>query len=360
LCFLSKYDKISLAYLFKKIMDQRSINSDSKFKKDKPILTTLIYLYLSLLLGISSLHIIFQYLPVRTGPPSPDLLGYLVFSIFLILPLFIFTLIGIFGMPYFIFKIFRPGVIKRKYYAYLSIIAILTIVSIPAVGRISWRIRENAFKNLAIRSRPLIDAVKKFQTDNQKPPDKLSDLVPKYIPKIPGTGIMAYPYYEYKTFYKIENKKFIYWWDMGPSQGARFGWPARFEDGDPKHAVLVIYLNSEKKVEYLDMDRMPKKLKNEAFDKIVWASNHAARAGMVNDLIEKRYLQEKNLEEAINLLGEPNGMRAEVPSEWELSVQCTSGGINFDVFFYWPTKKYPQYLYGGSTELIEDWAYVHE
>ncbi len=45
---------------------------------------------------------------------------------------------------------------------------------------------------------------------------------------------------------------------------------------------------------------------------------------------------------------------------YELRVKCPSGGINFDVFFYWPERNYPENIYGGYVERIEDWAYVHE
>lgn len=45
---------------------------------------------------------------------------------------------------------------------------------------------------------------------------------------------------------------------------------------------------------------------------------------------------------------------------YELRVKCPSGGINWDVFFYWPERNYPDDIYGGYVERIGDWAYVHE
>lgn len=47
-------------------------------------------------------------------------------------------------------------------------------------------------------------------------------------------------------------------------------------------------------------------------------------------------------------------------AEFELGIECTSGGINFDRFFYWPSEQYPDFIYGGSVERIANWAYVHE
>ncbi len=45
---------------------------------------------------------------------------------------------------------------------------------------------------------------------------------------------------------------------------------------------------------------------------------------------------------------------------WELSVPCSIGMLNWDVFYYLPTEKYPEHDYGGSVEPIKNWAYVHE
>lgn len=47
-------------------------------------------------------------------------------------------------------------------------------------------------------------------------------------------------------------------------------------------------------------------------------------------------------------------------SPWELRLPCSSGPMNWDVFFYWPTHRYPGAIYGGSVERVGDWAYVHE
>lgn len=45
---------------------------------------------------------------------------------------------------------------------------------------------------------------------------------------------------------------------------------------------------------------------------------------------------------------------------WVLYVNCTSGGINFDMFMYFPKQNYPEKGYGGWIERIGAWAYVHE
>jgi hypothetical protein len=48
------------------------------------------------------------------------------------------------------------------------------------------------------------------------------------------------------------------------------------------------------------------------------------------------------------------------PNQYELRIACSSGGINFDRFIYWPGEKYPNRIQGKPVERIRGWAYVHE
>lgn len=45
---------------------------------------------------------------------------------------------------------------------------------------------------------------------------------------------------------------------------------------------------------------------------------------------------------------------------WVLTVGTPRGILNFDQMLYFPGQNYPQFGYGGSIELVDDWAYVHE
>lgn len=45
---------------------------------------------------------------------------------------------------------------------------------------------------------------------------------------------------------------------------------------------------------------------------------------------------------------------------WVLLVNTPSGGINFDVFLYYPRQNYPRRGHGGWLEPLAGWAYVHE
>lgn len=48
------------------------------------------------------------------------------------------------------------------------------------------------------------------------------------------------------------------------------------------------------------------------------------------------------------------------PGEYELRINCPSGGINFDRLIYWPAEEYPPRIQGNGVSRVGRWAYVHE
>ncbi len=60
-------------------------------------------------------------------------------------------------------------------------------------------LRTAAFRDLADRSMPLIEAVKAFEANEGQLPESLEQLVPRYLEKVPSTGLAAYPKYKYLT-----------------------------------------------------------------------------------------------------------------------------------------------------------------
>lgn len=111
--------------------------------------------------------------------------------------------------------------------------------------------RNVAFARLADRSSLLISAIQTYEKRHGTPPPNLAALVPEELPKIPSTGMRAYPRYVY----------------------------ARSDASAPR---------------------------------------------------------------------------------WELSVPCSTGGINADTFVYWPEENYPSTNGAGDFERIGRWAYLHE
>lgn len=45
---------------------------------------------------------------------------------------------------------------------------------------------------------------------------------------------------------------------------------------------------------------------------------------------------------------------------WILSVNTSSGILNFDMMVYFPNRSYPVVGFGGQLEPVGEWAYVHE
>lgn len=64
---------------------------------------------------------------------------------------------------------------------------------------IGHRIRHWGFDQLALRSAPLVSAIRAYADAHGQPPSSLADLVPAYLPRVPGTGVMAYPDYRYSV-----------------------------------------------------------------------------------------------------------------------------------------------------------------
>ncbi len=65
--------------------------------------------------------------------------------------------------------------------------------------RASGMVREHQFKELSIRSEPLIFAVEAYNLARGAPPSDLRSLVPHYLAEVPTTGMGAYPEYRYRV-----------------------------------------------------------------------------------------------------------------------------------------------------------------
>jgi len=68
-----------------------------------------------------------------------------------------------------------------------------------AFGTSGMTLRAAAFRDLAQRSMPLAEAVKTFEEKEGRLPKSLEELVPRYLARVPGTGMAAYPEYDYLT-----------------------------------------------------------------------------------------------------------------------------------------------------------------
>ena len=75
------------------------------------------------------------------------------------------------------------------------VLHVATIVGL----RLGNSVRMAAFQRLAERSTPLVQAIRSYESRHGTPPADLIALGPEYLPESPGTGIAAYPRYEYRA-----------------------------------------------------------------------------------------------------------------------------------------------------------------
>jgi hypothetical protein len=141
-------------------------------------------------------------------------------------------------------------------------------------------------------------------------------------------------------------------WHLGEPKGRR----APTEDMEVRVGGLT--LDQKREVVEAQVDRMPKDHAKIVFDSERW-KKRKDRIEMVRSLPQHTNLMNQGTNVVLGLLGPPDGESVLRDAPWELRIDCPSWS-GFDVFFYWPTGKYPGYIYGGSTERIGDWVYVHE
>ncbi|MBI4583357.1 MAG: hypothetical protein HY717_04970 [Planctomycetes bacterium] len=98
---------------------------------------------------------------------------------------------------------------RGKGASYFIAAAVFLMVALP-LARLAVEVRHGAFKDLAIRSAPLVKAIQDHERRRGRPPEKLEALVPEFLPAIPRTGMSGYPEYKYWTGASAG------WWEGNP------------------------------------------------------------------------------------------------------------------------------------------------
>ncbi|MBI2302956.1 MAG: hypothetical protein HYU66_28960 [Armatimonadetes bacterium] len=62
-----------------------------------------------------------------------------------------------------------------------------------------WHHRMANFAAAAERASPLVQAIGRFERDHRRPPKVLGELVPRYLPTVPDTGMCGYRDFRYKA-----------------------------------------------------------------------------------------------------------------------------------------------------------------
>ncbi len=219
-----------------------------------------------------------------------------------------------------------------------------------------WEHRKPLFQQAALRAEPLILAITAYTSDVGHSPSAFADIIPDYLEQVPATGLQGCKHFEYRSLAHKQGS--IVWYDLGSGQGRPWSVQSRYSDGDPDHAILVFALDTKGNVTSALIDRMPKDSEPEDFEPQRWKAG-GNRIGMALALSETYRLAGMPGDVFNSLLGPPDGRRVVQGAPWELRINCPTGLLNHDIFIYWPTQKYPQHLYGGSTESVGGWAYVH-
>ncbi|MCP3670559.1 MAG: hypothetical protein GY814_09020 [Gammaproteobacteria bacterium] len=221
----------------------------------------------------------------------------------------------------------------------------------------TWGERKLRFEQAAQLAQPLVTAIDGYIAAIGRPPAKLTDITPEYIKRIPTTGLSECPDFDYRSFSNRPVR--LVWFDLGSRQGAPMKKPAKFPDGDPEHAIMLFALDSEGRIVTASIDRLPKDMKGVDFDVARWKRKEE-RMLMALKLSDAYRLHGMPVAVFSELLGPHDGSRVIGNVPWELRINCSTGFLNRDVFFYWPKQKYPKQIYGGDVEAVADWAYVHD
>jgi len=299
-----------------------------------------------------------QLYPISLGPASPGLTTLLTVGMLFAVLLFVFGLFSLYMLPG---TFIRPGREERQNPMLLRTTAEFAVpfgCLLLAASSVS-HLRHKTFAALAERAKPLVRAIEYYERQNGHPPDSLQNLVPDHFPSIPGTGIRAYPDYEYQVFDQdYANARFV-WYDLGLRGGEKLQ-GKKYNAGDLDHAILIFVFKGETVAE-VQTDRMPSDPGDFRFDRTAWRmDNISKRLLMLRDLLASTEFVGKTMRTVEGVLGKPDGEFSLPPCPWELRVQCPAGVLNWDLFFYRPGRDYPENAYGGSVTRIGDWAYVHE
>ena len=141
--------------------------------------------------------------------PSQIYSALLFATTFLYASAFLFAAVGL--VPALTLMLFRGA---HKTIGLIWIACVFTLLFAIVGTRLSNVIRMDEFKKLAIRTKPLISAIKEFEKEEGRAPKELEELVPNYIHEIPSTGITAYPQFRYEKF-KNDSEPWRLWLDCG-------------------------------------------------------------------------------------------------------------------------------------------------
>ncbi len=185
-------------------MEQPKVQPNASNWPQSLIVSSLVLfcLLLSVLLNYLSVHdpgplkavfLLLRYSPFLFYLPFLDYLP--MFSVLLILPAFVLS-----GAIFFDALANVSRLQNRAGHKVIllnsGILCVLCLVALLSLQVI----RHHGFAALSERSKPLIAAISAFENKYSRAPQDLDQLVPEFLPAVPGTGMETYPNYEYRAF----------------------------------------------------------------------------------------------------------------------------------------------------------------
>lgn len=125
--------------------------------------------------------------------------------------------------------------------AYASVAAIL----IP----LGEKLKLSAFARAANAAEPLVQAIHRFEDEHGHPPAELDELVPRYLGRIPGTGIPAFPQFEFDSGPHVPGQyrgnRWVLWIDVAAAENETLYYlPNRdYDDRDHERAGKWAYVS---------------------------------------------------------------------------------------------------------------------
>jgi hypothetical protein len=112
---------------------------------------------------------------------------------------------------------------KTRGAARVVVVACVAYASIAAVLiPIGKKLRLSAFSRAAHAAEPLVQALHRFEDDHGRPPAELDELVPRYLGRIPGTGIPAFPQFEFDSGPHVpaqyHGNRWVLWIDLATTE----------------------------------------------------------------------------------------------------------------------------------------------
>ena len=116
-------------------------------------------------------------------------------------------LIGLAAPLFVIVSLFRARVWHEKLTPVVGYVALFWLVNWSGFAlafsgsrmQRTWPHRRAGLQKAANRAQPLINAIEQFEADKGRLPRTLPELVPQYLPRVPQTGMAAYPDYSYRN-----------------------------------------------------------------------------------------------------------------------------------------------------------------